>query len=162
MIFQKLLLQYSNSRNYEKWRLAVTTEFRVKPRFLWGEHSYQPKNILLLQESRFLEIDCAPPVYSVFTLRAEGNLDTLQKGQNPIWSAYKEDIRSTWNAEKSLIRGTLLPQQEGKDHSRYNWNIQSIHRSTIWKSQKGLQKAEDSRTTYEISLQHNPQHDHNY
>lgn len=82
MIFQKLLLQYSNSRNHEKWRLAVTTEFRVKLRFLWGEHSYQHKNIVLLRESRLLEIGCALPVYSIFTLRAEEKLNTPQNTQN--------------------------------------------------------------------------------
>lgn len=60
----------------------MTTEFKVKPRFLQGEHRYQHKNVLLLRESALLEIGCASPVYSIFTLRAERNLDTPQNGQN--------------------------------------------------------------------------------
>lgn len=165
MLFQKWLLQYSNSRNDEKWRLAATTEFRVKPRVLRGECSNQQKNILLLRECKILEIGCAPPVYGSFALKCRKKPRYTPEWTEPIKRAYKEYKRATWNAEKSFIWGMLFPWQEGEDYSRCTWNNQSmlkrgaqeIHR----KVHKKLRIVEQLKEIL-LSAQCNPHRNHNY
>lgn len=119
MLFQKWLLQYSNSGNAEKWRRAVTTEFRVKPSPP-GRAQLQHKNVLLLRKSRFLDTSSASPVDRSFTLRNKRKPSCTPKWIKLIQRHHKENRRATWNAEQSFIWGTLFSLQGGKGHNRSN------------------------------------------